>query len=822
VRKTGKTGFGVLNPRGLPCTDGQGNNSLGIIHNDIPPGKNVYSMEEGIKVLYVDDEPDLLEIARLFLEQTGNFQVFTSTSAQGALGSTLIPSYDAIVADYQMPGMDGIAFLKEVRSRYGDIPFILFTGRGREEVVIEAINHGADFYLQKGGDPTAQFAELGHKIRQAVLRKRSDLSRVKAECSLRESEELLRLFIGHAPVALAMFDKEMRYIAASRRWMADYHLGDRDLRGCSHYEIFPEIPEELKDVHSRSLAGEIVSADAEKFERQDGSIQWISWEVRPWYTATGEIGGIIIFSEDVTQRNTAEHALQALIRSMVGTTGVYSLKMITENVSSWLNADCVMVGEINPDEKTVRVLSMLLDGKEVNDYTYTLKGTPCDDVAGKGFCLYPDNAARLFPESRDLVELNIRGYLGTPLKNHGGRVIGILCALFRDPVKPIPSLQETLDIIAVKAAAEIERSQIERELRKNEYFLSEAMDMANMADWEFDASTGIFTFNDRFYTLYGTTAGREGGYRMPAEVYAREFTHPDDQPVVGEEIEKALSTPESGYFSLREHRIIRRDGEIRWIAVRIRVNKDAQGRTIKSHGANQDITERKRAEEALRQANRKLTLLSGITRHDIKNQILTLDGFIALLHRKIPGPAYDNYFSRISTASSQIAKLIQFTREYEQLGTTGAVWQDIGKIAKMAAADLLPETVHLSVDAEHCEIFADPMFMMVLYNFFDNALRHGDHVTGITIRLEDEGTQGILIVEDNGIGVPADLKEQIFERGFGKNTGLGLFLIREILSITGATIRETGTEGKGVRFEIFLSPGTWRRNTGKADERGVC
>jgi len=771
-------------------------------------GKNVYSMKEGIRILYVDDEPGLLEIARLFLEETGDFSVTTLTSAENALDSPSIGSYDIIISDYQMPGMDGIAFLKEVRHRYGDIPFILFTGRGREEVVIEAINSGVNFYLQKGGDPAAQFAELSHKIRQAVAGRR-------AEAELHENEELLRLFIQHAPAALAMLDKEMRYIAASSRWRSDYHLGDRDLLGHSHFEIFPELTEEIKDVLRRGLTGEITSANDDLFERQDGSVQWLAWEVRPWYTAGHDIGGVIIFSEDVTKRKTTELALQTLIRGMVGTTGVDSLRMITETVSSWLNADSVMVGEINPDGKTVRVLSMLLDGKEINDYTYTLEGTPCDDVAEKGFCLYPDNAARLFPESRDLALLNIRGYLGTPLKNYEGRLIGILCALFRNPVKTIPSMQEIMDLIAVKAAAEIERSQIERELQKSQYLLSEAMDMANIADWEYDAPTGIFTFNDRFYSLYGTTAGREGGYQMPADVYAREFIHPDEQSIVGEEIEKALSTPESGYFSLREHRIIRRDGEIRWITVRIRVNKDAQGRTIKTHGANQDITERKRAEEALLQANRKLNLLSDITRHDIKNQLLTLNGFIVILHKKIPDPDYENYFSRITTAGNQIAKLIQFTKEYEQLGMTGAVWQDIGKIAKMAAVDLLPGRIRVTVDPEQCEIFADPMFMMVLYNFFDNARRHGDHVTGIAIRLIDEGNQGMLIIEDNGIGVPADLKEQIFERGFGRNTGLGLFLIREILAITGATIRETGTEGEGAHFEIRLQPGTWRMNPGR-------
>ncbi|NLD99668.1 MAG: response regulator, partial [Fibrobacter sp.] len=104
-----------------------------------------------ISFLYVDDEEELLTIAKLFLERTGEFRVDIAKSAQEVLQSGSLQSYDAIISDYQMPGMNGIEFLKAVRDQDKDIPFILFTGKGREEVVIEAINNGADFYLQKGG-----------------------------------------------------------------------------------------------------------------------------------------------------------------------------------------------------------------------------------------------------------------------------------------------------------------------------------------------------------------------------------------------------------------------------------------------------------------------------------------------------------------------------------------------------------------------------------------------------------------------------------------------------------------------------------------------
>ena len=125
-------------------------------------------MANPIRVLYVDDEPALLQIGKLFLEKDGEFSIATIGSAPAALELLAKEQFDAIISDYQMPDMDGIQFLIEVRKRFGKIPFILFTGKGREEIVIQAINNGADFYLQKGGNPDAQFAELSHQVLMIV------------------------------------------------------------------------------------------------------------------------------------------------------------------------------------------------------------------------------------------------------------------------------------------------------------------------------------------------------------------------------------------------------------------------------------------------------------------------------------------------------------------------------------------------------------------------------------------------------------------------------------------------------------------------------
>ena len=150
-------------------------------------------------MLYVDDEQMLLEICKIFLEKTGDLQVQTEISARRALERIQREPFDVIISDYQMPGMDGIEFLKQIRASEITIPFIIFTGRGREEVAIAALREGADFYLQKGGDPTSQFAEMSNQIHQLVRRRR-------AELAVKENEQKYHALFESAHDAILLLD----------------------------------------------------------------------------------------------------------------------------------------------------------------------------------------------------------------------------------------------------------------------------------------------------------------------------------------------------------------------------------------------------------------------------------------------------------------------------------------------------------------------------------------------------------------------------------------------------------------------------------------
>jgi PAS domain S-box-containing protein len=239
-----------------------------------------------------------------------------------------------------------------------------------------------------------------------------------------------------------------------------------------------------------------------------------------------------------------------------------------------------------------------------------------------------------------------------------------------------------------------------------------------------------------------------------------------------------------------------------------------------------DITGRKALEDLLRAraeelvktstalglANRKLTLLSSITRHDINNLLMALEMYIDALEAEQRDPTLAGYCKKATAAVDRIAAMIQFTRDYEQIGITAPAWQDCREIVDTVVrqAPLGQVVVKNDLPAGR-EVLADPLVGKVFYNLMDNAVRYGNRITTIRFFLQEPDGNAILVCEDDGEGVPEGEKERIFERGFGKNTGLGLALSREILDITGITIRETGTPATGARFEMTVPPGNCRR-----------
>lgn len=202
-------------------------------------------------------------------------------------------------------------------------PLDFFAGNDKEllaeriqKVFSSGESHVEADFISKGGSRTPYYFTgrfLQANKKNCLIGVGIDISeRRQVEGKWRREEQILRLFVEHSPAAIAMFDSNMKYIVASRRYLADYELGAQDLVGRSHYEVFPEISEQWKEIHRRCLAGAIERSEEDLFPRTDGRLDWVRWEIRPWYETNNEIGGVILFSEVITERKRAEEEIRKL------------------------------------------------------------------------------------------------------------------------------------------------------------------------------------------------------------------------------------------------------------------------------------------------------------------------------------------------------------------------------------------------------------------------------------------------------------------------------------------------------------------------------
>jgi len=257
----------------------------------------------------------------------------------------------------------------------------------------------------------------------------------------------------------------------------------------------------------------------------------------------------------------------------------------------------------------------------------------------------------------------------------------------------------------------------------------------------------------------------------------------------------------------------KKDGEIRDVHV-FSAPITLDGRIL-LHSIVQDETDHRKMEEALLQTNKKLNLLYSITRHDILNQITALAGSLELASESINDPKELQELLGISRrATENIHKQIAFTKIYQDLGVQTPTWQLVTACVAKAKDTLSMGKITIDDETGTLEVYADPLFEKVFYNLIENSLRYGgEKMTRIRITAREYGETVRIVYEDDGDGISAENKAKLFIKGFGKHTGLGLFLSREILAITGIAISENGEPGKGARFEIVVPNGVFRTNS---------
>ncbi|MDO8841995.1 HAMP domain-containing sensor histidine kinase, partial [Methanocalculus sp.] len=228
-----------------------------------------------------------------------------------------------------------------------------------------------------------------------------------------------------------------------------------------------------------------------------------------------------------------------------------------------------------------------------------------------------------------------------------------------------------------------------------------------------------------------------------------------------------------------------------------------------------DITVRKASETTLRISGEKIARLTQLTRHDIGNQVAALIGYLEFLKDDLSGAESERYINESIDIVEKIILYLDFSREYQEIGTYDPVWLSLEQTVVHAMNDISHSDVEIRSEVIPAVIHADRLFVRVIYNLLDNAIRHGEKVTLITIKtVEISDGDLVLIVEDNGVGIGEDEKERIFEYGYGKNTGFGLAFARDIASVTGISLIETGVPKIGAHFELHIPKEGWRHLKG--------
>ncbi len=790
-----------------------------------------------IKVLVVDDDQNLLFLTASFLGLSGTLLVETADAPNKALIALELGTYDAVVCDYDMPMMNGIEVLKKIRER-SDVPFILFTGKGREDVVIDALNNGADFYLQKGADPASLFRELEHMIVQATDRRRykdqlqesneemagaleelrsTEESLVQQnreleakENDLLESRENYRSLFDHMLVGCAVHEAlcgpdgrmiDYRFIDMNPAFEKMTGLGRDAILGRTVREVLPGIEEYWFERYGNVVAtGDPIHY--ENFAQALGK----HYEVVAFRNRPGQFAVTVM---DVSDRKLQEDRSRRVIEDMNVT--LEELRAAQEELmdrnrdlkakDQELEQSRVQYHQLFKEMALASVIFEVIEGGDgvdaelryldVNPAFENLTALKRDQVIGRSIRdVFPDLDERSMAWMLSVARTGL-AESSLPYSPRPGVMFEV------SAYRPQPGkLALSFSDVSMRMRAEEERRRSESMVRS---ILNASPDGITVTDED-----GKITYcSPRAVHLLG------------ADDVTEVLGHRVQEWLAPHEIERAkgdISELEKGAIKDHDHHyaVLRKDGS----AVIVEINSahllGPDGRKCGVVATLRDATERRRLEIAMKRANQKLNLLSSITRHDIMNQLTVLQGYIEMARNMSEPEDIGRCISKMDGAADNISRQIAFTREYQYIGVNAPVWCEPSRIWENVGALLAPSGVAIKCCCEGIEVFADPLFDKVLYNMIENSLRHGGKVTEIALscRKTEGGLE--LIVEDDGTGIEPGDKYRIFVKGFGKGTGLGLFLAKEVLAITGATIQETGTFGQGARFEIFFPDGEWR------------
>lgn len=600
--------------------------------------------------------------------------------------------------------------------------------------------------------------------------------RKKAEEALAKSEELHRKMIVAIPDVVVTADLEGIITFINDQGVRLAGVTDAaEIVGKSMFSFFaPECLEMARENTRRMFEGPL---GPKEYIFLAGGNRKVTLEVNGdvLRTPDGKPYGLLYICRDITERRQAQEAIQQseeLYRSLADASPDGIAILDTKGYLTYVSPRALEMFRLsNPNEAIgTNVLDWLdpADREQARQqFAPVLSGSPHD--------------FRMYRMRR---------------KDKSSFVIELHSTVFHDPRGSVSGIISILRDIT-------ERQKAEQALRESEDNYRRIIE--NMQDVFYRVD------NKGVVTMISTYGAHLMGYASPEEIIGK--LRVDDVYVNLDERHTFLAVlNEKGVVTGYPLTVKDRNGKLHAATASSRLLYDKNGMVAGIEGILHDVTKIREVETALRQANRQITLMTRITRHDIRNQLLALNGWLELSRASVDDPdRMLEIIDREQKIAASIGHQIEFTTVFDDMGLKPPVWHNLRELIHRAAAAIPFNPVVFACAVPAIEVLADPLLEKVFYNLLDNALRYGGSgLSHVRVSARDDARALVLVVEDNGDGIPKSDKERIFDQGFGKNTGLGLFLVREVLSITGITICEAGMPGRGARFEISVPRDRYR------------
>lgn len=598
--------------------------------------------------------------------------------------------------------------------------------------------------------------------------------RVVAEEKIHESEARYRHLTNQLPEMIFELDIDGNFTFSTRYSINIAGRTPEELTG--GMKFWGILVEEDKDRARKNLEwfckGMFLGAVEYRLAKPDGSIIPVMVHFSYDFDDSNEVRGIKGIAMDISQRKRMEMALRRNEKKF------RSLFEKSNDAIIIFNSDGQIV-DINTR------LCLMLGIRRDEAVSYNLKSRFPESEWDKISGMHEDSSSNgVFFESR--------------MQNKEGSFIDV--EISSGIIDPDEGLYQAIlrDISGRKKA--------EAELALSRGRLNLAIEGAGMCVWDWDLEKDEMVFEGKYEEMFDLLSRNNSYGAIWREILQEEFYKTMMNFYSDPENSSSKSDPRSEQFE-SEYKFKTTTGSYKWITVLGKVVEwDPDGNPVRIAGIMQDVSDKRRSQNALYEANKKLNLLSSITRHDILNQIAGVRGFTDILSKRLPEENSElrHYLDRIKKATSNIQEQITFTRDYQNIGVETPVWQNLEKVIESSRSKAQLRDIAFFNECRDLEVYADPMIEKIFFNLLDNAIRHGENVTEIDVRCKKNSDFLVITVRDNGTGVPKELKKKIFDHGYGSNTGLGLFLVREILGITGMEINEVGKPGSGAVFEIKI------------------